>query len=205
MNHQSAQAGFIRASAIALAAASLLVACGPQQFAGASAFTIAGGKAPPPEPEAPKRVEVQDNKIVIREKIQFEVDKAIIKQESYGLMEEIGQTIRNNPQIKKLRIEGHASSEGSDKHNLDLSDRRAKAVMEHLVSVNGIEAARLVAKGYGETQPIASNESEEGREKNRRVEFTILDQEVTTTKYEVDPKTGEKRVIEQQTNPQNSR
>jgi OOP family OmpA-OmpF porin len=177
-------------------------------FEGATPINIAGDPPPlpppPPEPEPepeppkpPPRVEVRDNKIEIREKIQFEYNKAEIKEVSFDLLAEIAKVIKENPQIKKIQIEGHASSDGNDAYNLALSDRRAKAVRQHLIDKGGIPAEMLVAKGFGETKPIADNETEEGREKNRRVEFNILEQDVTKKKVEIDPKTGKEKVVEE--------
>jgi OOP family OmpA-OmpF porin len=142
-------------------------------------------------------VELKDNKIVITEKIQFEVNKAIIKEESFGLMDEIAKVIKENPHVKKIAIEGHASAEGDKKRNLKLSDDRAKAVMEYLVTKGGIDKARLTAKGYGIERPIASNDTEEGREKNRRVEFNVIEQDITKKKVEIDPTTGKEKVLEE--------
>lgn len=179
-----------------------IIGCGPIVFEDQSAITVPGEAPEAPKPvvkETPKRVEVRDNRIEIREKIQFDVNKATIRSESFSLMDEIAETIRKHPHIKKISIEGHASSEGSDTHNLRLSDKRAKAVMEYLVQKSGIAKEMFTAKGYGETKPISDNETEEGREKNRRVEFLIVEQEVTHTKYEVDPETGKRTVLEKKT------
>ena len=193
-----------------VAAASMLVALvgcgGVTQFQGAQAFAIAGTPPPPPPPpppkvEAPKppaRVELRDNKIEFKEKIQFEVNKAVIKEASFGLLKEIGDVIKQNPQVKKISIEGHASSEGDPKHNKELSDQRAKAVMDHLVKKEGIDAAKLTAKGWGSEKPIADNATEEGKEKNRRVEFLVVEQDVTKKKVEIDPATGKEKVVEEQ-------
>jgi outer membrane protein OmpA-like peptidoglycan-associated protein len=182
-------------STVALSAA----ACGGQMpFSGN--INVAGdppplpAPPPPPEPEKPKRVEVRDNKIEINEKIQFELAKADIKGESHDLLNEIVQVIKDNPHIKKIAIEGHASSDGDDNFNLRLSDSRSKAVMKYLVD-KGISESMLTAKGFGETKPIADNETEEGREKNRRVEFNIVEQDVTKKKVEVDA-SGKEKVIE---------
>ena len=79
---------------------------------------------------------------------------------------------------------------------MKLSDRRAKAVKKYLTGKGGIAKDALTAKGYGETQPIASNDTEDGREKNRRVEFVITEQEVTQTKVEVD-ENGNEKVIDE--------
>lgn len=188
-------------SAVALSTA----ACGGQMpFSGN--INVAGDPPPlpppppPPKPEPkpePKRVEVRDNKIEISEKIQFELAKATIKAESHDLLNEIVQVIKDNPHIKKIAIEGHASSDGNDDFNMKLSDDRSKAVMKYLVD-KGINEKKLTAKGFGETKPIADNETEEGREKNRRVEFNIVDQDVTKKKVEID-KSGKEKVIEEST------
>jgi outer membrane protein OmpA-like peptidoglycan-associated protein len=144
-------------------------------FQGERAFAIGGQPAPVAAPEPEKsHVQVRDNKIEIDEKIQFEHNKANILPVSYPLLDEVTKVIKENPQVKKVLIEGHASSEGDASHNLKLSDDRAKSVMNYLVD-HGIDKARLSAKGFGITQPLADNATEEGREKNRRVEFTITD------------------------------
>lgn len=198
---------FITLTAL-LTGALALTACGggTLAFQGANSIAINGTPpAPPPPPPAPPkkeepppppaRVEVRDNKIEIREKIQFEANKAVILPQSFGLMDEIAGTIKKFPHIKKIAIEGHASAEGDAKHNLKLSDDRAKSVMKYLVD-KGVEAARLSAQGYGSKKPIADNATEEGREKNRRVEFVITEQDVTQKKVEVDH-TGKEKVIEE--------
>lgn len=191
---------------VALLAATLvapMVACGPTVFEDKTALTVIGDPPPPPPKpevvEAPKRVKVTDNAVEIDEKIEFEQDKAVIREVSFSLLKEVADEILANPHIQKISIEGHASSEGDTDHNLDLSKRRAKAVMEHLIKVGNIPDGMLTSKGWGETKPIASNDTEEGREDNRRVEFIITDQDVTQKKVEVDPETGEETVIEEKT------
>jgi outer membrane protein OmpA-like peptidoglycan-associated protein len=84
--------------------------------------------------------------------------------------------MKQNPDIRKVRVEGHTDSKGSDAYNIKLSQRRANAVRDYLIA-HGVEADRLVAVGYGETRPVADNGTAEGRARNRRVEFTILEQE----------------------------
>src|SRR5690606_35256683 len=81
-------------------------------------------------------------------------------------------------------------------YNKKLSDDRAKSVMKHLVEKEGIDAARLTAKGWGEEKPIASNDDEAGREQNRRVEFLVVEQDVTKKKVEIDPATGKEKIVE---------
>lgn len=136
---------------------------------------------PPPPPEPPKRVVLKKDKIEITEKIQFEFNKAVIKEVSFDLLNEIVGVVQKNPHVLKIRIEGHASSEGPDQYNMQLSDRRAKAVMKFLVD-KGVADTRLTAQGFGETKPIADNETEEGKIKNRRVEFNIVSQNIKGSK-----------------------
>lgn len=199
--------GLILSQTALIALASLAGCGGPKTFAGQTPISVVGQPpappAPPPPPppkkeEPPARVELRDNKIEIREKIQFEHNSSTIKEVSHSLLNEVAKVIKENPQIKKLRIEGHASSDGADDYNLRLSDARAKAVREYLIS-QGVAADSLVAQGFGETKPIATNDTEEGREKNRRVEFNVVEQDVTKKKVEVDPKTGQERIIETKT------
>ena len=174
------------------------VGCGgPVVFQGQSTLPVTG--TPPPAAVAarpPPRVEVRDNKIEIHDKIQFDYDKATIRPESFGLMNEIASVIHKNSQIKKIRIEGNASSEGSAQHNLKLSEDRARSVLKYLTE-HGIAAGELVSIGYGTDRPIADNGTEAGREQNRRVEFVILEQDVTHKKIEVDAQTGAEKVVDE--------
>ena len=179
-------------------------ACGPIVFSDDASLAIVGTSTEPePEPvaaapEPQKRVEVRDNKIVINEKIQFAVNSDKIQEVSFDLLTEVAKVIKDNPQIQKIEIQGHASAEGGDSHNMRLSDRRAKAVKKFLTGKKGgVTKDHLAAKGYGETQPIASNDTEDGREKNRRVEFVITEQEVTQTKVEV-TEDGSEKVLEEE-------
>ncbi len=172
----------------------LLGACGPRVFESGTAKVIEPGT--PLAVEAPEepRVEVTDDKIVIREKIQFDFDKATIRSESDDLLAEIAKVMNENPRLEKIRVEGHASSEGNYEHNVKLSKKRAKAVLDHLVKKGKVDKTRLESEGYGPDRPIASNDTETGRETNRRVEFTILEQDYTVTTTTVDPETGEEKV-----------
>jgi outer membrane protein OmpA-like peptidoglycan-associated protein len=78
------------------------------------------------------------------------------------------------PEIKRVSIEGHTDDRGGDKHNLDLSDRRAKSVRRWMIE-HGIAPERLEAHGFGETRPVVDNRASQGRATNRRVEFRIVE------------------------------
>jgi len=157
------------------------------------------GMAPPPPPEPPpkpERVVITEDQIQINEKIQFDFDKATIKPESHDLLNEVAEVIAKNPQIKALSIEGHTDSDGKEDYNQKLSERRAASVREYLTT-HGIDAGMLQSAGFGESKPLAGNDTDDGKEKNRRVEFMITKQEEVKKVYEVDPKTGERRLIKE--------
>jgi OOP family OmpA-OmpF porin len=188
-------------SSVALGLALLALGCGgTTTFQDTTPIKIAVAppapppQADPPPPEPPKQVKIRDNRIELGQKIQFALNKAEILPASFSLMDELAKTIKENPQVQKVSIEGHASNEGQAQHNLTLSKARAEAVRAYLVS-KGVSADRLSSTGFGAAKPIASNDNEEGREKNRRVEFHITKQEVTKEKVEVDS-AGKEKVIE---------
>jgi outer membrane protein OmpA-like peptidoglycan-associated protein len=188
-------------SSVALGLALLAVGCGgTTTFQDTTPIKIAVAPPPPPPqadpppPEPPKQVKIRDNRIELGQKIQFALNKAEILPASFSLMDELAKTIQENPQVQKVSIEGHASNEGQAQHNLTLSKARAEAVRAYLVT-KGVSADRLSSTGFGASKPIASNDNEEGREKNRRVEFHITKQQVTKEKVEVDS-AGKEKVIE---------
>lgn len=102
----------------------------------------------------------------------FDIGKATIKPESMGTINEIYGILKRSPDLK-FSIEGHTDNTGNSKLNQTLSESRAAAVMESLLQM-GIEGSRLTAKGYGMDKPIDSNDTDEGRAKNRRVEFVKI-------------------------------
>ena len=108
--------------------------------------------------------------------VYFDTDSDVIQERSYPLLFDLTNALGANPSILKARVEGHTDSRGSDAHNLDLSQRRAAAVMRFVISA-GIDEGRLESEGYGEAQPIDTNDTGEGRQNNRRVEVRILEQE----------------------------
>ncbi len=121
----------------------------------------------------PKRVVVTATKIEINDVIYFDTGKSTIKSVSFALLDEMAKVILANPQIKQIEVGGHTDGDGDDKANLKLSQGRAQAVVDFLVKKGKVEAGRLSAMGYGESRPIDTNQTAEGKAKNRRVEFVI--------------------------------
>ncbi|GIV25057.1 MAG: hypothetical protein KatS3mg026_0749 [Bacteroidia bacterium] len=110
--------------------------------------------------------------VIILKNIFFDFDKATLRPESKAELERVYQILVENPKMK-VRIAGHTDSMGSDEYNQRLSEARAKSVYEYLIQ-RGISADRLSYIGYGESRPIDTNDTEEGRQNNRRVELEIL-------------------------------
>ena len=105
--------------------------------------------------------------------IYFDVNKDVVKPESYPSIKEIASILKDNPTVK-IKIVGHTDSDGDDKLNLDLSKRRAASVKNALVKDFGIDAARIETDGKGEGEPVAKNDSAVNKALNRRVEFIKL-------------------------------
>lgn len=109
--------------------------------------------------------------------IQFETGKAVIKKNSYAILNNVAQVFMDNPSYI-VEVQGHTDNTGKEELNMALSQRRADAVMQYLVKA-GVAKERMTAVGYGPTRPIASNDSKEGRALNRRVEFIINFEQVS--------------------------
>lgn len=103
--------------------------------------------------------------------VQFETGKAVLLKKSYAVLDEV-VSVMNQYSEYSLNISGHTDNAGDDKMNQDLSERRAKACYDYLVS-KGVAATRMASAGYGETKPVADNKTAAGREQNRRVEFEL--------------------------------
>ena len=101
------------------------------------------------------------------------MNSAEIKPEYMPEIEKFAKFLKENPNIK-VEIQGHTDNTGSEEYNLKLSQRRAEAVRKVLIEKYGISPDRVIAKGYGESMPIAPNDTEEGRAKNRRVVAKII-------------------------------
>ncbi len=105
--------------------------------------------------------------------VQFETNSAVIKQESYGELDAFVQFLKDVPSVKG-ELQGHTDSVGKDAYNLNLSQKRADSVKAYIVG-KGVDVARVDAKGYGETKPVADNATVDGRAANRRVVFVRSD------------------------------
>ena len=97
---------------------------------------------------------------------------AVVKDQYHAELAELAGVMRRHPGLRVM-IEGHTDSVGSDTLNMILSQRRADSVKDYLATRLGIDASRLDARGYGETRPVAGNDTGEGRQQNRRVEAAV--------------------------------
>jgi outer membrane protein OmpA-like peptidoglycan-associated protein len=118
-----------------------------------------------------KKIEIGST--IVLKNIFFDSDKSMVKSESANELERLIKLLKDNPGLK-IELASHTDADGSDDYNLKLSDNRSAAVVAHLIS-KGISPQRLIAKGYGENKPIADNETKNGKQKNRRTEFKILE------------------------------
>lgn len=123
--------------------------------------------APPPSPAAAPAVQ---KKIVLRG-VNFDFDKANIRADAAPVLKEAAKVLQENAALK-VSVEGHTDAKGTDDYNLKLSMRRAAAVKAFLVK-EGVAEGRLSTRGLGESQPVASNETDDGRAQNRRVELKV--------------------------------
>jgi outer membrane protein OmpA-like peptidoglycan-associated protein len=126
-----------------------------------------------PVAEGEPVVEIETERLSLRDAINFDTGKDTIKRESHRILDEIAAILQQHAEIDRIRVEGHTDNVGAAGYNKDLSQRRAAAVVEYLAS-KGVAPERLVPVGYGFERPVASNATALGRAKNRRVEFTIL-------------------------------
>jgi outer membrane protein OmpA-like peptidoglycan-associated protein len=125
-------------------------------------------------PEKFQFIKVTEEKIELKQAIFFQTAKAVIMPKSFGLLNEVAAVLGARPKMQ-VRIEGHTDSRGGHAYNLRLSQSRADSVKAYLVG-KGIGSDRMEAKGYGPDQPIETNKTAAGRERNRRVEFMIKQQ-----------------------------
>jgi OmpA-OmpF porin, OOP family len=126
-------------------------------------------------PPGPPRVVLTPSSIQITDKVQFELGSDRLLEVSFPLLDEVARVMAENPQVEVIQIEGHTDSTGGAARNRELSKLRAESVREYMIG-KGIAKGRMVAKGFGPDRPIAPNDTPEGREANRRVEFNIVKQ-----------------------------
>ncbi|MGM0857287.1 MAG: OmpA family protein [Pseudomonadota bacterium] len=123
-------------------------------------------------PDTPAGVEVNSlgcpDSVVLQD-VNFEFDSAQLTSEARNVLNGVAERLVNNPDVR-VRIEGHTDSVGSAQYNMDLSQDRAESVTEYLAT-RGVESDRMMAEGFGEEQPIATNDTDAGRAENRRVEL----------------------------------
>jgi len=119
------------------------------------------------------REQLDETGRIVTHGILFDPDSYVIKAESFKTLKNIGRLLEDDPSLR-LSIEGHTDSDGADEHNTKLSQNRAKAVVDYITKNYGISANRLEAKGWGESKPIDTNDSAEGKANNRRVELVKL-------------------------------
>ncbi|MFZ5893545.1 MAG: OmpA family protein [Myxococcota bacterium] len=133
---------------------------------------------PDPDPKkngCPTLVRVTKTEITILQQVEFKTASDVILPQSDELLTQVADVLREHPEIKKVEVQGHTDNRGAAAYNKKLSDRRAKSVVRWLTERGQIDASRLDAKGYGMDQPIDDNSTAEGRQKNRRVQFKIID------------------------------
>lgn len=136
---------------------------------------VAGPRNADPKKHGCPAARVEKNEIRILEQVKFKFNSDVILKESDVILEAVSKILRDHPEVKKIRIEGHTDNHGGKDFNKKLSDRRAASVVKWLVKKGGIEAGRLTSQGFGLERALASNDTEEGRQENRRVEFHIVD------------------------------
>lgn len=138
-------------------------------------------QAPPPPPPAPAPIPVPQPEPVETvakpdfnfSNVLFEFDSAVLKTESFQILDRAVAEMKKATSAK-VNLNGHSSIEGTPEHNMSLSIDRANSVKSFLVNA-GVSAANISVKGFGVTQPVTSNDTEEGRAQNRRVEIKVVD------------------------------
>jgi OOP family OmpA-OmpF porin len=130
---------------------------------------------PAPPPAASTEAVLQGGHITLRHQITFDYDSDHIQEEqSRTVLDALVALMRQNPQIRRVRVEGHTDLRGNASHNQELSQRRAQAVMVYL-RAHGFESIQFEAVGYGMDQPLCREDNDACHDRNRRVEFTITD------------------------------
>jgi len=139
-------------------------------FFGHCAFDRPYEEAPPPPPPEPTPTPIIKKKIVLRG-VNFDFDKSNIRPDARPILDEAIRTLQDESSIS-VSVEGHTDAVGTDAYNQKLSERRANSVADYLTR-GGVARRRLTTEGYGESKPVASNETADGRAQNRRVELRV--------------------------------
>ncbi|MBI2394531.1 MAG: OmpA family protein [Deltaproteobacteria bacterium] len=134
-----------------------------------------GPKNDDPKKNGCPEVRIEAGQVKILEQIKFKTGSAVILKESQHIIDLVAKVLKEHPEIKKLRVEGHTDNKGNAKTNKTLSKQRAAAVVTALGKA-GVDKKRLVSEGFGQEKPIDTNDTEPGRANNRRVEFHIVDE-----------------------------
>jgi outer membrane protein OmpA-like peptidoglycan-associated protein len=137
-------------------------------------FQIAEAPPPVPPPPPPPPPPLATRRRIVLRGVNFDFDEASIRPDARVILDEAVATLRAERNIR-VSVEGHTDAIGSDEYNQRLSERRARSVADYLAS-GGIADERLTTEGFGESHPVASNENEDGRAQNRRVELRIIGQ-----------------------------
>lgn len=142
---------------------------------------VAGDADPDPKKNGCPKVRITKGAIEILERIEFDTGKATLRPESDPLLAAIRRALAEHPEIRLVRLEGYTDSRGKPAFNLKLSQARVDSVMAWLTD-HGIEPERMIAKGFGKASPVATNNTDEGRQRNRRVQIVIMKQDETELK-----------------------
>ncbi len=134
---------------------------------------------PDPDPKkngCPRFIHLEGSSVRVLQQVHFATGSATILPDSFPMLTEIVQLLKATPAIQRMRVEGHTDNRGGADLNLDLSKRRAASVRTWLID-HGIAQERLESEGYGLTRPVESNDTDQGRAANRRVEFNIAQEQ----------------------------
>jgi outer membrane protein OmpA-like peptidoglycan-associated protein len=138
-------------------------------------------------PRAEKQiVAIRESRLEILDKVYFAPGKTLIHPRSTRLLNQIARVLKSHPEVVRIEVQGHTDSSGGVAMNMALSQARSEAVVGALIR-RGISASRMVALGFGPTQPIATNATRQGREKNRRVEFRVAQRRAAGEVIDVAP------------------
>lgn len=145
----------------------------------------AGPSSEDPKKHGCPKVIVVAGEVKIMERIEFDTGKATIRPESDGILKAVAEILTKHSELKKIQVQGHTDNKGNKALNKTLSQKRSESVKKWLVKA-GIDAARLESKGFGQDEPVDTNDTDSGRQNNRRVQFIILEKGEGSTKISTD-------------------